>query len=104
MDRSVGRRDLERVAGRLQAALAARIADAPEEPPGDLHVSPDLAWESLVDADLTAFSEPVARAAELLDLDPLSVEVLWLCAAPELDERFGRVFAFMVENASRKLP
>ena len=79
-------------------------AEASDGTSADLYVSPEAAWESLLDADLSAFSERVAEAAELLQLDPLSVEVLWLCAAPELDDRYGRVFAFLLDNAMRKLP
>src|SRR4051812_41765494 len=90
----------------MRAVLAEQMASesGPGELSADVYVSPELAWQSLAEADLGAFSDRVAEAAGRLSLDPLSTEVLWLCAAPELDARFGRVFAYMLDNASRMLP
>src|SRR4051794_4963328 len=100
------RRGLERVGAGLRTQLAARITTAHEadQHSADFYVSPEAAWESLLDAQLDACADRLARVAALLKLDPLSVEVLLLCAAPELDDRLGRVFAFMHDNASRRLP
>jgi hypothetical protein len=97
---------LERVVSRLRIALEAQITAArdADEQPADPSLSPEAAWEALLDAELERYADRVARAAELLDLDPLSVEVLWLCAAPELDDGHGQVFAFMQHDASRSLP
>src|SRR4051812_30662844 len=84
---------LEQVDARLQAALAARITSDhdPDAPSADYYVSPETAWDDLQDADLSPFSARIDRAAVLLGLDLLAVEVLWLCAAPELDDRYGRI-------------
>ena len=93
------------IEGGLRAAVAAQIAAGDEsEPSSEYYISPERAWESLVDADLSRFEQRVEEAAQRLGLDALSTEVLWLCAAPELDDAYGRVFAFLLDNTSRRLP
>src|SRR3954453_22412539 len=83
---------LERVWERLEAAVAARIASLPET---DASVGVEAAWDAVQDVDLSGFAQRVADAAARLGLDELSLEALWLCAAPELDDRCARVFAFL---------
>ena len=70
----------------------------------DYYISPDRAWEALLEADLRRFERRVSDVAGRLELDDLSTEVLWLCAAPELDERYGRVFAYLLDGTARRLP
>src|SRR5690242_2864093 len=42
-------------------------------------------------------------AAERLELDPIDAVVLAMCAAPELDPRFGRLYAYLHDDVTRKL-
>ena len=81
----------------LKAAVAAQITSGDDA--GEPYVLPERAWESLLEADLSRFE---LRVAELAggSLDDLATEVLWLCAAPELDHRFGRVFAYLLDSAT----
>src|SRR3954469_8809072 len=71
------RRGLERVGAGLRTQLAARITTAHEadQHSADFYVSPEAAWESLLDAQLDACADRLARVAALLKLDPLS----WRC-------------------------
>jgi hypothetical protein len=90
----------------LEAAVAAQIAlgdEAPDVSP-DVDVSPEQAWASLHEADLSRFEPRVAEAVRRFGLDALSAQVLWLCLAPELDDRYGRVFAFLLGSTTRRLP
>ena len=79
--------------------MAARIAALSDDGDG---FAAELAWDAVQDADLSTFAEPVDRAARRLDLDELSVDVLWLCAAPELDGRFGDAFGFLLGDPGRR--
>ncbi len=90
----------------LKAAVAAQIASGADagEPSSEYYVSPERAWESLLEADLRGFEQRVAEVTRRLGLDDLATEVLWLCAAPELDDRYGRVFAYLLDSTTRKLP
>ena len=95
---------LEVISARLQAAVGARVASpgAADARSGS-GLSSEVAWEALEDADLTPFADWVGAAASRLDLDQPSLDVLWLCAAPELDARFARVYAFLLEDPLRQL-
>src|SRR6202012_3051508 len=49
---------------------------------------------------------PAARfeeAARDLRLDALDSSVLALCAAPELDRRYGRLYAYLQDDVTRRL-
>ena len=97
---------LDSIQDALKAAVATRIASSDDagEPSSDYSISPDRAWEALLEADLRRFEPRVADLARRLELDDLSTEVLWLCAAPELDEGYGRVFAYLLDSTARRLP
>jgi hypothetical protein len=90
------------VISRLEAAVAARIAcDTPADADDG---SRERAWDAVQDADLSGFAERVTLAAGCLELDDLSLDVLWLSAAAELDGRFGDVFGFLLGDQGRRLP
>ena len=44
----------------------------------------------------------VQRLAALFDLSPLAVEAVLLLLAPEVDNRFGRVYAYLQDDVSRR--
>jgi AAA+ superfamily predicted ATPase len=97
---------LEVVRERLRAAVGARIAAGhnPDDPASGVYISPDSAWEDALGADLSRYAERLAQASRLLDLDALSSRILVLCSAAELDGRFARVFAFLQDDVTRRLP
>jgi transposase IS116/IS110/IS902 family protein/winged helix domain-containing protein len=101
-------REPDRVVGRLRAAVAMRIATGPDanDASAALPVSPHVAWEAIDDAavDARGYADRVTEAARLLDLDDLSVDVLWLSALAEFGARYSSVFAFLNEDATRRLP
>jgi hypothetical protein len=94
------------IAARLRAAVAARIADGydPDDPAAGLYISAQDAWQDALNADLSAVSERLGEVAALLELDAVSTRVLALCATPEIDSRFGRLFAFLHDDTTRRLP
>jgi adenylate kinase family enzyme len=50
-------------------------------------------------------AEPLlATAAERLGLDALDAAVLAVCAAPELHPRYGRLYAYLQDDVTRRLP
>lgn len=51
---------------------------------------------------LTAQPLRVQRLATLFDLSPLAVEAVLLLLAPEVDNRFGRVYAYLQDDVSRR--
>ena len=48
-------------------------------------------------------SARIAEAAERLGLDRLGTAVMSLAAAPEIDPRFGRLFAYLNDDADQRL-
>src|SRR5262245_31870406 len=48
-------------------------------------------------------SARIAEAAERLGLDRLGTAVMSLAAAPEIDPRFGRLFAYLNDDAGKRL-
>src|SRR3954447_12159982 len=86
-----------------RTAVAAQIASAGDEDAGS-DVSPQRAWDALADADVARFAGRVAQTAALLGLDALATDVLWLCAAPEFDNRYGQVFAYLQDDAASRRP
>jgi hypothetical protein len=97
---------LDWVNSRLRAAVAARIASLHEagDPSAGVGVSPELAWDALDETDLEAYAGRLGRAAALLGLDQPALDVLWLCAAPELENGIGLVFGFLLGDSAARLP
>jgi hypothetical protein len=90
---------------RLRAAVQAAIAGGanPEDSLRGLYISEEQALE-LAARDARPDSGPeLAVASERLGLAQLDSLVLALCAAPELEPRFGRLFAFLQDDVTRKL-
>ena len=68
-----------------------------------LYISDDLALSLADTAPGSTFDERLAEAVARLRLDPLDAAVLGLCAAPELSPRYGRLFAYLQDDVTRKL-
>jgi ATPase family associated with various cellular activities (AAA)/Winged helix domain, variant len=95
------------------AALDARIRAAvegvaatdpnPADPFRGLYISDAQALALAGETPEGGIDERIARAAERLGLDELETAVLALCAAPELNPRYGRLFAYLHDDVTRKL-
>ena len=97
---------LARVEARVRAAVEAVAAADPNptDPFRGLYVTDDLA---LAIARSGPLMDPDARlclAAERLGLDPVDAAVLAVCAAPELNPAYGRLYAYLHDDVTRKLP
>ena len=93
------------LAERIRAAVqdvAGRDAN-PTDPFRGLYISDELALSLAGTAPGSTFDERLAEAAARLRLDPLDAAVLGLCAAPELSPRYGRLFAYLQDDVTRKL-
>jgi hypothetical protein len=91
---------------RLQSAV--RTVAAGEENPDDtlrgLYISDEQALTLAGDLG-SQDSEPRLEAArERLGLDALDAAVLAVCAAPEIHPRYGRLYAYLQDDVTRRLP
>jgi ATPase family associated with various cellular activities (AAA) len=93
----------------LDARLRAHVerAAAGDPNPGDplrgLYISDDQALALAADAKAEDADALLADAAARLGLDALDAAVLGLCAAPELHPRYGRLFAYLHDDVTRRL-
>ncbi len=93
----------------LDARLRAHVerAAAGDPNPGDplrgLYISDDQALALAADARAEDADARLADAAARLGLDALDTAVLGLCAAPELHPRYGRLFAYLHDDVTRRL-
>jgi hypothetical protein len=93
----------------LDARLRARVEQAaqgdpnPGDPLRGLYISDDQALALAAGAGGEDADALLAEAAARLGLDALDTAVLGLCAAPELDPRYGRLFAYLHDDVTRRL-
>lgn len=97
---------LARVEARIRAAVESVAASDPNptDPFRGLYVTDELA---LAIARSEPDMDPDARlhhAADRLGLDALDAAVLAVCAAPELNPAYGRLYAYLHDDVTRKLP
>ena len=90
---------------RVRTAVERAAAGDPN--PGDplrgLYISDDQALSLAADVDAHDADARLADAAARLGLDALDAAVLGLCAAPELHPRYGRLFAYLHDDVTRRL-
>ncbi len=90
---------------RVRTAVERAAAGDPN--PGDplrgLYISDDQALSLAADVDAHDADARLADAAARLGLDALDAAVLGVCAAPELHPRFGRLFAYLHDDVTRRL-
>src|SRR5215218_10874374 len=93
----------------LDARLRAHVERAasgdpnPGDPLRGLYISDDQALALAADAKADDADARLADAAARLGLDALDTAVLGLCAAPELHPRYGRLFAYLHDDVTRRL-
>jgi hypothetical protein len=93
---------------RLDASIRAAVEQVaaadpnPIDPFRGLYISDDLAV-SLAQRGGDGLDARFDAAAAALGLTDLDVEVLALCAAPELSPRYGRLFAYLHDDVTKKL-
>ena len=90
---------------RVRTAVERAAAGDPN--PGDplrgLYISDDQALSLAADLKAQDADARLADAAARLGLDALDTAVLGLCAAPELHPRYGRLFAYLQDDVTRRL-
>ncbi|HTP19634.1 MAG TPA: ATP-binding protein [Solirubrobacteraceae bacterium] len=83
-------------------AAVARGAD-PHDALRGLYISDEHALALAADGGEPPATPALVLAAERLGLGPIDHIVLALCAAPELEPRFGRLYAYLHDDVTRKL-
>jgi hypothetical protein len=89
---------------RLAVEAVASSDPTPTDPFRGLYVTDEQALAMARADDAPDPDARLRRAAELLGLDALDAGVLALSAAPELSPRYGRLFAYLHDDVTRKLP
>ena len=91
---------------RVMAAVE-RVASSdpnPADPFRGLYISDDRALELTRGDSVSDADDRLAHVTRALGLDLLDAAVLAICAAPELNPRYGRLYAYLQDDVTRKLP
>ena len=90
---------------RLRAAVHAAVARGadPDDALRGLYISDEQALALAADGGEAPAPPALSLATERLGLAGIEPIVLALCAAPELDPRFGRLYAYLHDDVTRKL-
>ena len=91
---------------RVMAAVE-RVASSdpnPADPFRGLYISDDRALELTRGDSVSDADDRLAQVTAALGLDLLDAAVLAICAAPELNPRYGRLYAYLQDDVTRKLP
>jgi hypothetical protein len=102
-DRSISFDFIDR---RVMAAVE-RVAASdpnPSDPFRGLYISDETALRLTRGDSATSADERLHAVTEALGLDLLDAAVLAVCAAPELNPRYGRLYAYLQDDVTRKLP
>jgi hypothetical protein len=90
---------------RLRTAVQTAVAGGadPDDSLRGLYISDEQALALAADGGATKATPDLTVAIQRLGLDALDSLVLALCAAPELHPRFGRLYAYLQDDVTRKL-
>jgi ATPase family protein associated with various cellular activities (AAA)/winged helix domain-containing protein len=88
---------------RLAVQEAVAAGNDPDDSLRGLYISDEQALALSSGASATPPAAALREAAERLGLDELDSSVLALCAAPELHPRFGRLYAYLQDDVTRRL-
>src|SRR3954452_23225232 len=91
-------------AARLRAAVEQAVQGDPNpsDPLRGLYISDEQALSLAGEDKDTSADERLTDAAARLGLDALDTAVLGMCAAPELDPRYGRLYAYLHDDVTRR--
>jgi adenylate kinase family enzyme len=91
---------------RLRAAVhAVAVEDSnPDDALRGLYISDDQALALAGDLGAAEADPLLAESAQRLGLDALDAAVLAVCAAPELHPRYGRLYAYLQDDVTKRLP
>ena len=88
---------------RYAVEAVAKTDPNPADPFRGLYISDDLALSLARAGPSGELDERLSLVAELLGLRELEAAVLSLCAAPELSPHYGRLYAYLHDDVTRKL-
>ena len=90
---------------RIRSAVEAVAATDPNpaDPFRGLYISDELAVELVARGPGQDLDDRIALAARLLGLSDVEAAAMALCAAPELGPHYGRLFAYLHDDVTRKL-
>ncbi|MDQ4048464.1 MAG: ATP-binding protein [Actinomycetota bacterium] len=91
--------------GRLREAVRAAAArdDNPDDSLRGLYISDEQALSLAAHGGAVNADPRLALAGDRLSLDALDSAVLAVCAAPELQPRFGRLYGYLQDDVTRRL-
>jgi hypothetical protein len=91
--------------GRVQAAVQAAVAagNDPNDSLRGLYISDDQATSLAAEPETPTPGARLEEAVTRLGLDALDSSVLALCVAPELQPRYGRLYAYLQDDVTRRL-
>jgi AAA+ superfamily predicted ATPase len=91
---------------RVQSAVraVAGVDDNQDDALRGLYISDDQALTLAGDLGAQDADPALATAVDRLGLDALDAAVLAVCAAPELHPRYGRLYAYLQDDVTRRLP
>ncbi|HSJ74113.1 MAG TPA: ATP-binding protein [Miltoncostaeaceae bacterium] len=95
------------LAGALVRAAVESVAatdPSPTDPFRGLYITDELAIAIARAGPRLDAEERLREVADRLGLDELDAVVLALCAAPELNPAYGRLYAYLHDDVTRKLP
>jgi hypothetical protein len=95
--------EVERLIREAVARVAATEPD-PLDPFRGFYISDESAVLTAADAGAPAADELLDAVTAQLRLGPLDAALLAVCAAPELDARYGRLLAYLHDDVTRRLP
>ena len=91
---------------RVQAAVraVAAVDDNQDDALRGLYISDDQALTLAGDLGAQDADPALETAVDRLGLDALDAAVLAVCAAPELHPRYGRLYSYLQDDVTRRLP
>ena len=105
-DAPLGLLNFEALDARIRSAVESVAATDPNpaDPFRGLYISDDLAVELASEGPGAELDDRIALAGRLFGLSELETAALALCAAPELGSQYGRLYAYLHDDVTRKLP
>ena len=103
---ATARHPFEFLDDRLRVAVeaAAAAGQDPNDSLRGLYISDEQAIALSETGSRIEANAQLAAVAERLELDALDATVLAVCCAPELQPRYGRLYAYLNDDVTRKLP